>query len=91
MIALNSVYNLFNLFHSKLFQQVLQVYSLIYWEKPSYNGEYPEWAHAIGWFIAATTVIAVPIFIVVEFLQSSGTAVQVQKQYLYFIIFYVYY
>ncbi|XP_033101100.1 sodium- and chloride-dependent neutral and basic amino acid transporter B(0+)-like, partial [Anneissia japonica] len=59
---------------------VVQVYSLIYWEKPSYNGDYPEWAHVIGWLISATTFIVMPLFMLVEFVKSSGTVLERLKK-----------
>ncbi|XP_071944818.1 uncharacterized protein [Antedon mediterranea] len=54
----------------------VQVYSFVNWSAPSYNGGFPTWAHTIGWLITGSTIILVPVFIVVELRNASGTFLQ---------------
>ncbi|XP_072017753.1 sodium- and chloride-dependent neutral and basic amino acid transporter B(0+)-like [Amphiura filiformis] len=44
------------------------------WSEPSYNGEYPPWAQAIGWMLTISVIIWIPVVMVFEFLRSSGSA-----------------
>ena len=58
--------------------QVLFVYSVIIWEDPTFNGiEYPGWAIAIGWFLAAISVGMIPLVFVLTFFKMLFTGVSV--------------
>ncbi|XP_076069628.1 sodium-dependent proline transporter-like isoform X2 [Oratosquilla oratoria] len=49
---------------------VIFVYSSVTWENPVYNGiPYPPWAINLGWFLAAISVIFIPIFFIIRFFQ----------------------
>ncbi|XP_033118446.1 sodium- and chloride-dependent glycine transporter 2-like, partial [Anneissia japonica] len=52
---------------------LVQLYSFVNWEAPSYNGEFPGWAHIIGWAITGSTFILTPVFILVEIKNAPGT------------------
>ncbi|XP_071945985.1 sodium- and chloride-dependent glycine transporter 2-like isoform X2 [Antedon mediterranea] len=54
----------------------VQVYSFANWSAPSYNGGFPTWAHTIGWLITGSTIILVPVFIIVDLRNASGTFLQ---------------
>lgn len=55
--------------------QSLWIFSLINYKKPTYhNGhyQYPEWAHALGWTIAAISLICIPGYAIVNMLRAEG-------------------
>jgi len=54
---------------------VILVAALIDWTKPSYgNIQYPEWAHGIGWFLLALSVLQIPAWFLLSLvLHHSGT------------------
>ena len=57
------------------FLQSLWIFSLINYKKPTYhNGhyEYPEWAHALGWCIAAISLVCVPAYAIVSIYRAEG-------------------
>lgn len=55
--------------------QSLWIFSLINYRPPTYDNdeyEYPTWAHALGWFFAALSLICIPVFAVVAIVQAEG-------------------
>lgn len=55
--------------------QSVWVFSLFNYKPPTYDNEgyeYPTWAHALGWFYAAISLICIPIFAVVAIVRADG-------------------
>lgn len=54
------------------------------YKPPTYDNdeyEYPTWAHALGWFYAAASLICIPVFAVVAIVNAEGdTLFQVMLQ-----------
>lgn len=53
----------------------LWVFLIIDYEPPTYNNgnyHYPPWAIAIGWLIAALSILCIPIYMIVIFVRSPG-------------------
>ncbi|XP_071947888.1 sodium- and chloride-dependent neutral and basic amino acid transporter B(0+)-like [Antedon mediterranea] len=50
------------------------LYNLMNWSEPTYNHEvHPEWAHVTGWFIIGLTLIFIPLVMIYEFINASGS------------------
>lgn len=55
--------------------QSLWIFSLINYKKPTYhNGhyEYPDWAHALGWTIAAISLVCIPGYAIINIVRAEG-------------------
>ena len=63
------------MFISPVLLTVILVAALIDWTKPSYGSiQYPEWAHSIGWFLLAISVLQIPAWFLLSLvLHYSGT------------------
>ncbi|XP_072017386.1 sodium- and chloride-dependent neutral and basic amino acid transporter B(0+)-like [Amphiura filiformis] len=48
------------------------LFNFMNWTEPSYNGEYPTWARAIGWMMTMSSVIWIPIIMGFEFVRFDG-------------------
>jgi len=42
------------------------------WSEPTYNGDYPAWARAIGWLMITSSIIWIPVVWVFEFIRTPG-------------------
>nr|XP_045582340.1 sodium- and chloride-dependent GABA transporter ine-like isoform X2 [Procambarus clarkii] len=52
------------------------IFSMVDYKRPTYNkGEYsyPDWAIALGWVIAALSIVPIPIFAVIAVFNAKGT------------------
>ena len=49
------------------------------WSEPEYNGEYPQWAKALGWLIMITTLIGIPGRVVFVLLRTEGSFREVRR------------
>lgn len=62
--------------------QSLWIFSLINYKPPTYDNdkyEYPTWAHALGWFYAAASLICIPVFAIIAIVRAEGdTLLQVE-------------
>ena len=50
------------------------------WTEPTYNGDYPVWARAIGWMMILSSLIWIPVIWIFEFIRSPGSIVEVSFQ-----------
>lgn len=56
------------------------IYSAITWTNPKYGDvEYPDWAIAIGWFLAAVSVGMIPLVFVFVVLKKLFTGVSFRR------------
>lgn len=63
-----------------LFLLFIIVYGLIGYEPLSYEDYiYPEWANALGWCIAGSSVIMIPTIALYKFITTSGSLKQVSR------------
>ncbi|XP_071802428.1 sodium- and chloride-dependent glycine transporter 1-like [Asterias amurensis] len=46
------------------------------WTEPTYNGDYPVWARAIGWMMILSSLIWIPVIWIFEFIRSPGSIVE---------------
>lgn len=55
------------------------VFSLVKYKPLTYNKvyEYPDWAIGLGWFLALTSMICIPMVMVIKILQSEGPLIEV--------------
>ncbi|KAJ8939073.1 hypothetical protein NQ318_008676 [Aromia moschata] len=56
----------------------LWIFLIIDYEPPTYNNgvyHYPGWAIAIGWIIAALSIVCIPCYMIVVFIQTPGATV----------------
>jgi hypothetical protein len=44
------------------------------------NYRYPKWAECIGWFVALSSILAIPIYAIVLFLRQKGSLKEVFTQ-----------
>ena len=52
----------------------LRIFNLVDYTPPTYDGyEFPAWGHAIGWLVAMTSIIAIPIFAFLQILKERST------------------
>ncbi|KAK8736394.1 hypothetical protein OTU49_004974 [Cherax quadricarinatus] len=61
---------------SPLLILAIWVFSMVDYKRPTYNkGEYiyPDWAIALGWMIAALSIIPIPVFAVIAIIKAKGT------------------
>ncbi|XP_043224465.1 sodium- and chloride-dependent GABA transporter ine-like [Amphibalanus amphitrite] len=50
------------------------IFSLIDYERPSYDGyHYPEWGIRLGWFLASLSILPIPLCAVVALCQATGS------------------
>jgi solute carrier family 6 GABA transporter-like protein 6/8/11/12/13 len=65
MINLNDLN--FNLF------QAIWAFSIYDYKTPTYNKqEYPAWAVALGWCIAATSLVPIPLFALIQIVKAKS-------------------
>ena len=51
-----------------------RIFNLVDYTPPTYDGyEFPAWGHAIGWLVAMTSIIAIPIFAFLQILKERST------------------
>ncbi|XP_038045589.1 sodium- and chloride-dependent glycine transporter 1-like [Patiria miniata] len=43
------------------------------WSEPTYNGDYPAWARAIGWMMILSSIIWIPVIAIFEFIRTPGS------------------
>uniref|UniRef100_A0A8C6WU68 Transporter n=1 Tax=Neogobius melanostomus TaxID=47308 RepID=A0A8C6WU68_9GOBI len=55
------------------------IFSLVKYKPLTYNKiyEYPDWAIGLGWFLALTSMICIPLVMVIKILQSNGSLIEV--------------
>lgn len=50
------------------------IFSLIQYKAPDYNGyQFPTWAIGFGWFLALSSMLAVPIYLIIKVIATPGT------------------
>lgn len=69
-------------FAAPLFLMFIIVYGLLGYEPLSYEDyTYPTWANILGWVIAGSSVIMIPIVAIYKFLTTSGSCYRVSNKY----------
>lgn len=55
------------------------IFSLVKYKPLTYNKvyEYPDWAIGLGWFLALSSMICIPMVMVIKILQSEGPLIEV--------------
>lgn len=67
-------------FAAPIFLMFIIVYGLLGYEPLKYEGYvYPTWANILGWFIAGSSVIMIPIVAIYKIIVTPGTFVQRMK------------
>ena len=61
------------------------MFSLVKFKPLTYNKvyEYPDWSIGLGWSLALTSMICIPMVMVIKILQSEGPLIEVQYCYHY--------
>lgn len=56
------------------------VFSLVKYKPLTYNKvyEYPDWAIGLGWCLALSSMICIPMVMVIKILQSEGPLIEVR-------------
>lgn len=64
--------------HLSVFQGCF-VFSLVKYKPLTYNKvyEYPDWAIGLGWCLALSSMICIPMVMVIKILQSEGPLIEV--------------
>lgn len=62
-----------------LFLQGCFIFSLVKYKPLKYNKiyEYPDWAVGLGWTLALTSMICIPMVVVIKIIQSEGPLIEV--------------
>lgn len=62
------------------------VFSLVKYKPLTYNKvyEYPDWAIGLGWLLALSSMICIPMVMVIKILQSEGPLIEVSWVNLFF-------
>lgn len=56
-----------------LFFQAIFILGIINYKNVTYgNYKYPDWAHAMGWSITASTLICIPVYAVFNIFRNEG-------------------
>eukprot|EP00112_Aurelia_sp_Birch-Aquarium-sp1_P025501 Seg850.3 transcript_id=Seg850.3/GoldUCD/mRNA.D3Y31 product="Sodium- and chloride-dependent GABA transporter 1" protein_id=Seg850.3/GoldUCD/D3Y31 len=57
------------------------IFSLVKWKGVTYNTtyKYPAWAEVIGWLLASTSMVCIPIGLVAAFVNSKGSVQEVYQ------------
>lgn len=57
------------------------VFSLVKYKPLTYNKvyEYPDWAIGLGWCLALSSMICIPMVMVIKILQSEGPLIEVRR------------
>lgn len=57
------------------------VFSLVKYKPLTYNKvyEYPDWAIGLGWFLALSSMICIPMVMVIKILQSEGPLIEASR------------
>lgn len=57
------------------------VFSLVKYKPLTYNKvyEYPDWAIGLGWCLALSSMICIPMVMVIKILQSEGPLIEVNE------------
>lgn len=64
-------------FAAPLFLLFIIVYGLLGYEPLSYeNYVYPNWANSLGWIIAGSSVIMIPLVAIIKFLTTPGSCIE---------------
>ena len=65
-----------------VFIMAIILFSLATWEGVKYDGHpYPVWAEVIGWFMAASSMVWIPVMFVYALLNAKGNIKQVFMEY----------
>lgn len=66
--------------NSVVFFQGCFVFSLVKYKPLTYNKvyEYPDWAIGLGWCLALSSMICIPMVMVIKILQSEGPLIEVR-------------
>lgn len=58
--------------------QVVIVFGLLYHEPLQYNEyHYPGWAEGIGWTLAMSSILMIPLFAIIQLINTPGTLKEV--------------
>ncbi len=57
------------------------VFSLVKYKPLTYNKfyKYPDWSIGLGWGLALTSMICIPMMVVIKIIQSDGSLIEVRK------------
>ena len=62
-------------------QQIITVYNLVAMGRPYYGDYmYPNWAVGLGWCIAVSSLLPIPICFLFELLKHEGTLTEVRQK-----------
>ena len=51
-----------------------RIFNLVDYTAPTYDGYvFPAWAHAMGWLVSMSSIIAIPIFAFLQILKERST------------------
>lgn len=69
--------------HVSVFQGCF-VFSLVKYKPLTYNKvyEYPDWSIGLGWCLALSSMICIPMVMVIKILQSEGPLIEVASPHL---------
>lgn len=66
-------------FVAPLFLLFIIVYGLVFYEPLSYEGYvYPEWANILGWCIAGSSMMMIPVMAIYQILTTPGSLKKVE-------------
>ena len=60
--------------------QGIFIFSLVTYKPLTYNDtyHYPKWAQALGWIMALSSIICIPLVAIIRLIQAEGTFQEVQ-------------
>lgn len=78
------------IFFSFSFSKGVVVFGLIYQEPLKYNDYmYPSWAEWMGWALALSSILMIPMFMILQLFQAPGTLKEVKIKYSFIEYYYL--
>jgi len=62
------------------------IFSLVKYRPLTYNKlyKYPDWSVGLGWVLALTSMICIPMMVVIKIIQSDGSLIEVSRSFTVF-------
>ena len=57
---------------SPLLIAAIWIFSVIDYKEPTYNGEFPSWAIGLGWCIAMTSLLPIPVWALINIFKTKA-------------------